>query len=74
MKGYEVTGTYPFNRNIFTDVEYAPSFVTDQPNLSSTVDEETTGTNPSNQSWLHLARECHTFAHCAKPHAQGTLS
>ena len=56
IKGFEVTGIYPFNRNIFTDVEYAPSFVsdsrlvTDQIRLSSTVDEETTGTNPSNQS------------------------
>ena len=50
MKGFEVTGIYPFNRNIFTDVDYAPSFVTDRPNPSSTVDEETTGTNPSNQS------------------------
>ena len=50
IKGFEVTGIYPFNRNIFTDVEYAPSFVTDRPIASSTVDEETTGTNPSNQS------------------------
>ena len=50
IKGFEVTGIYLFNRNIFTDVEYAPSFVTDRPNPSSTVDEETTGTNPSNQS------------------------
>ena len=38
------------NRNIFTDVEYAPSFVTNRPNPSSTLGEETTGTNPSNQS------------------------
>ena len=50
IKGFEVTGIYPFNRNIFTDVEYAPSFVTDRPNLSSTADKETTGMNPSNQS------------------------
>ena len=50
IKGFEVTGIYPFNRNIFTAVEYAPSFVTDRPNPSSTVGEETTGTNPSNQS------------------------
>ena len=49
VKGFEVTGIYPFNRNIFTDVKYAPSFVTDRRNPSSTVDEETTGTNPSNQ-------------------------
>ena len=51
IKGFEVTGIYPFNRNIFTDFEYAPSFVTDRPNPYSTVYEETTGTNPSNQSW-----------------------
>ena len=50
IKGFQVTGIYLFNRNIFTDVEYTPSFVTDRPNSSSTVDEETTGTNPSNQS------------------------
>ena len=50
IKGFEVTGIYPFNRNIFTDVEYAPSFVTDRSNLSSTADEETARTNPSNQS------------------------
>ena len=50
IKGFEVTGIYPFNRNIFTDVEYAPFFVTDRQNPSSAVDEETTGTNPSNQS------------------------
>ena len=37
IKGFEVTGIYPFNRNIFTDVEYAPSFVSDRPNPSSTV-------------------------------------
>ena len=30
IKGFEVTGIYPFNGNIFTDVEYAPSFVTDR--------------------------------------------
>ena len=42
IKGFGVTGIYPFNRNIFTDVEYAPSFVTDGPNPSSAVDEETT--------------------------------
>ena len=50
IKGFEVTGIYPFYRNIFTDVGYAPSFVADRPNPSSTVDEETTETNPSNQS------------------------
>ena len=50
IKGFEVIGIYLFKRNIFTDVEYAPSFVTDRPNPSSTVNEETTGTNPSNQS------------------------
>ena len=32
IKGFEITDIYPLSRNIFTDVEYAPSFVTDGPN------------------------------------------
>ena len=50
IKGFEVTGIYSVNRNTFTNVEYAPSFVTDRPNPSSTANEETTETNESNQS------------------------
>ena len=50
IKGFLSTGIYPFNRNIFTYVEYAPSFVTDPPHSSATVDKETTVTNPSNRS------------------------
>ena len=50
IKGFLSTGIYPFNRNIFTYVEYAPSFVTDRPHPSATVDKETTVTNPSNRS------------------------
>ena len=30
-KGFEVSGVFPFNNEIFTDVEFAPSTVTDRP-------------------------------------------
>ena len=30
-KGFEVSGVFPFNNEIFTDVEFAPSSVTDRP-------------------------------------------
>ena len=30
-KGFEVSGVFPFNNDIFTDVEFAPSTVTDRP-------------------------------------------
>lgn len=33
MSGFAVTGIWPFNRNIFTDVDFAPSYVTDRPEI-----------------------------------------
>ena len=30
-KGFEVSGVFPFNNDIFTDVEFPPSIVTDRP-------------------------------------------
>ncbi|XP_066958100.1 uncharacterized protein [Macrobrachium rosenbergii] len=33
--GFEKTGIFPFNRNLFTDLEFAPSIVTDRPDPSS---------------------------------------
>lgn len=31
MAGFKVTGIYPFNREIFTDIDFMPSYVTDRP-------------------------------------------
>lgn len=36
-KGFEVTGTFPFNRNIFKDEEFLSSYVTDRPEAESAV-------------------------------------
>lgn len=33
---FRVTGIYPFNRDVFKDYEFAPSFVTDRPLASPT--------------------------------------
>ena len=34
MKGFQATGVFPFNRDIFTDSDFAPSYVTDRPEWS----------------------------------------
>lgn len=31
MAGFKVTGIYPFKRDIFTDIDFMPSYVTDRP-------------------------------------------
>lgn len=31
MSGFFVSGIHPFNRNIFTDIEFSPGYVTDRP-------------------------------------------
>ena len=33
--GFIKTGIYPYNRNLFEEIDFAPSFVTDRPNLST---------------------------------------
>lgn len=50
MAGFRVSGVYPFNRNIFTDLDYLPSYVTDRPEpnrpkspTSATVEEKDNG-------------------------------
>ena len=50
MKGFEVSGICPFNRNVLSDLDFSPSYVTDRPLPSSAagkpgaVEEEATET------------------------------
>ena len=39
VKGFAVTGISPFNPNIFSDIDYAPSYVTDRPFVTPGTDE-----------------------------------
>lgn len=41
VKGFEVSGIYPYNRDIFSDEDFLCSFVTDRPNrIQSSVENE----------------------------------
>ncbi|XP_028172047.1 uncharacterized protein LOC114361250 [Ostrinia furnacalis] len=45
--GFRKTGIYPYNRNLFTEIDYAPAFVTDRPYPENT-NERTERPNPEN--------------------------
>ncbi|CAG9794748.1 unnamed protein product [Diatraea saccharalis] len=58
-KSFEVTGIYPFNRDIFSEEDFLCSYVTDRPEPTSAVSESSTqnifqseesGTNPNSDS------------------------
>ncbi|CAK1581494.1 unnamed protein product [Parnassius mnemosyne] len=37
--GFRTTGVVPFNRHLFTELDFAPAFVTDRPNPVNTIEE-----------------------------------
>ena len=43
--GFRVAGVFPFDREIFEEDEYAPSYTTDRPDPSSTVIESSNEVN-----------------------------
>ena len=49
QKGFQVSGIYPFNRNIFSEDEYMPGFVTDRPEPQAQDQPE-----PHPQDQLHV--------------------
>lgn len=53
--GFRKTGIFPFNRNLFQEIDFAPSFVTDRPNPNATEEVIT-----SNQHNIRLAPDDET--------------
>ena len=53
--GFKCTGIYPYNRNIFTALDYAPSCVTDRP--LPTPENDTTPTEPNSNEILSTESE-----------------
>jgi hypothetical protein len=38
--GFRKTGIYPYNWDLFTELDFAPAFVTDRPNPENTTEAE----------------------------------
>nr|XP_049694743.1 uncharacterized protein LOC126054214 [Helicoverpa armigera] len=53
--GFQKTGAYPFNREVFNESDFAPSYVTDRPNPNNQQAPNSTSTEPYNNSELSTA-------------------
>ena len=50
MSGFSCTGIVPFNRNIFDEMEFAPSLATDRPNPAEAISEPVASTSAASNS------------------------
>ena len=50
MSGFSCTGIVPFNRNIFDEMEFAPSLATDRPNPAEAISEPVASTSAASNT------------------------
>ena len=73
IKGFEVAGIFPFNPEVFTDADYAPSFVTDRPYDESTNPNQSSLTEESKDRPNDNLPSAHTDCEVLIPNNQDTL-
>ena len=73
IKGFEVAGIFPFNPEVFTDADYAPSFVTDRPYNESTNPNQSSLTEESKDRPNDNLPSAHTDCEVLIPNNQDTL-